>query len=68
MKKKSDNNVFYASELEVLNMSGLYAENIQKATINRFGQMEYAQSTSQGQGASSGQITTHGTATGHGST
>jgi len=33
--------VFQASELELLNMSGLYAENIQNAHINKYGQMVY---------------------------
>lgn len=40
--KPQKENVFQASELELLDMSGLYAENIQNARINKYGQMVYA--------------------------
>ena len=33
--------IFYASEIGNLNMSGMYAENIRDARINKYGQMVY---------------------------
>lgn len=37
----SGNQLFYASELEYLNMSGMNADCIQHSSINKYGQMVY---------------------------
>ena len=38
---KFEKEIFSASDLPNLNMSGLYAESIQNTRINRFGQLVY---------------------------